>query len=554
MSHGIIHCIELEPVGLQPAEPRGDWGTFDGFDIEGWPRKAPGGGETGPRRPAWSSEKPPLVLLPGFGMGAASFAGCIEHLLAAFPERRAFLLDWPSSGAAPRMPWTLSARDRLHRGGCCRRRAAPGHTGAHAVPQEEPDAPAQRGHVQVSTSHGDCVYPLPEERFVALIEQWREALGIPTMVLVGHSIGGYIAFNYADAHRAHVDRLLLCSPCGLPRRPDALGVSEAQFSEWMEIQAAEEPEYANEFMKGSAVKRPRLTCCDYLCIGTCVPLLPLLLPVIVVAWCYMRRCRRRRLYEEVFPHSGVAQNFRAEWPMLTDLPEADRARLYEHLATPPQAYARLFPACLARRGMQMFTEVRLADNGQWAESEAPEPTGPRCEVLVGADGLAIPLDAGGTCLAAAKLPRGLFAEYLYCSTTFGDADFNWGEQLFQAVQFPMGYRSFGWARRPIGRRVERFVGLPENFEGSSEYYRLPAGGKPAEGAAPGRTEVDAVPVAFFYGQSDWMPFHAARLISEKVARHSGRAVPVLLLKHSGHQMFIDDPGGFVRGLRALIPK
>jgi len=235
--------------------------------------------------------------------------------------------------------------------------------------------------------------------------------------------------------------------------------------------------------------------------------------------------------------------------------------MYVTKAVPPPSRSRALPGCVGRRGARLFAEMRFADNGQWLESLVDEPAGETCLVIAGGGGIfgsrTGSNDSVPTC---AKVSRQLVADYSYYISVFLPSEFNWGEQLFQAIQFTWSYRSYGWCRRPIGKRVEEFLGLPRNFEGGSEYYSVYSpishpGSAPDEVTiSSGTNKTDEpIPVAFFYGKSDWMPFRAAKLISEKVARHSQRDVPVLLLNHSGHQMFLDNPRGFVDGIRMLVP-
>ncbi len=55
-----------------------------------------------------------------------------------------------------------------------------------------------------------------------LLNEWVDVLHsflsqrrIPRIHLVGHSLGGYMAFRYAEAHPEHTDSLILVNPCGM---------------------------------------------------------------------------------------------------------------------------------------------------------------------------------------------------------------------------------------------------------------------------------------------------------------------------------------------------
>lgn len=39
-----------------------------------------------------------------------------------------------------------------------------------------------------------------EDQFVSSIEQWREEMGIKDMILLGHSLGGFLATSYSIKH------------------------------------------------------------------------------------------------------------------------------------------------------------------------------------------------------------------------------------------------------------------------------------------------------------------------------------------------------------------
>ncbi|XP_042565127.1 1-acylglycerol-3-phosphate O-acyltransferase ABHD5 isoform X2 [Clupea harengus] len=59
-----------------------------------------------------------------------------------------------------------------------------------------------------------------ELQFVESIEQWRTAVGLESMILLGHNLGGYLAAAYALKYPASVKHLIFVEPWGFPQRPD----------------------------------------------------------------------------------------------------------------------------------------------------------------------------------------------------------------------------------------------------------------------------------------------------------------------------------------------
>lgn len=110
----------------------------------------------------------PLVLIHGFGGGLAVFVKNFDDLARHFPKVYAFDTLGFGRSSRPRFP-----------------------------------------------THEQEV----EDLFVESIEAWRAAVGLPRMVLLGHSFGGYQAAAYALRYPQHVQHLILADPWGFPVCP-----------------------------------------------------------------------------------------------------------------------------------------------------------------------------------------------------------------------------------------------------------------------------------------------------------------------------------------------
>jgi len=115
--------------------------------------------------------EPPLVLLHGFGGGSGLWARNVDAL--ARTGRRVYCVDLLGFGRSSRPRFT--GRD-----------------------------------------------PTVAIRWwVDSLEAWRVAMGIERMVLLGHSLGGYVAGHYGLLHPTHLAGLIMLSPFGvLPRTRD----------------------------------------------------------------------------------------------------------------------------------------------------------------------------------------------------------------------------------------------------------------------------------------------------------------------------------------------
>ncbi|TKY87073.1 hypothetical protein EX895_003750 [Sporisorium graminicola] len=120
-----------------------------------------------------------IVLAHGYGAGSAFFFQNIQSM-AQVPNSRLYVLDWLGMGR--------SSRPTFH------------------IPSSE-------------TKNVDTRVAAAESFFVSSLEDWRAKMGLEKMVLVGHSLGGYLSLAYALRYPSRVERLVLVSPVGIPTAP-----------------------------------------------------------------------------------------------------------------------------------------------------------------------------------------------------------------------------------------------------------------------------------------------------------------------------------------------
>lgn len=120
-----------------------------------------------------------IVLAHGYGAGSAFFFQNIKSM-AQVPNSRLFVLDWLGMGR--------SSRPTFH------------------IPSSE-------------TKNVDTRVAAAESFFISSLEDWRQKMGLEKIVLVGHSLGGYLSLAYALRYPSRVERLILVSPVGIPNAP-----------------------------------------------------------------------------------------------------------------------------------------------------------------------------------------------------------------------------------------------------------------------------------------------------------------------------------------------
>ncbi|XP_028025441.1 1-acylglycerol-3-phosphate O-acyltransferase ABHD5 isoform X2 [Bombyx mandarina] len=70
-----------------------------------------------------------------------------------------------------------------------------------------------------------------EAQWVESVEEWRREVNLPQFILLGHSLGGYIATSYAMKYPERVRHLILADPWGFPERP--AGAEKQQLPLWV---------------------------------------------------------------------------------------------------------------------------------------------------------------------------------------------------------------------------------------------------------------------------------------------------------------------------------
>ncbi|KAF9351489.1 hypothetical protein BGX34_000523 [Mortierella sp. NVP85] len=122
-----------------------------------------------------------IVVCHGYGAGLGFFFR--NYLsLSQIPNSKVYAIDWLGMGSSSRPDFKFR------------------HTSKTSVKQVVKDS---------------------EDFFIEGLEEWRQIQKIEKMVLVGHSLGGYLSTVYALKYPGRVEKLVLVSPVGIPENPEA---------------------------------------------------------------------------------------------------------------------------------------------------------------------------------------------------------------------------------------------------------------------------------------------------------------------------------------------
>ncbi|KAG9021341.1 hypothetical protein FRB95_002342 [Tulasnella sp. JGI-2019a] len=126
---------------------------------------------------------PPTVVLHGYAAGLGFFLLNFQALgeWAAKRGGSVYALDWLGMGLSARVPFKIHAK---------------------------------RDDIEQRVREA-------EDFFLDALEEWRARNGFDTITLVGHSLGGYLSVAYTLRYPNRVARLILISPVGVPRNPNA---------------------------------------------------------------------------------------------------------------------------------------------------------------------------------------------------------------------------------------------------------------------------------------------------------------------------------------------
>lgn len=151
--------------------------------------------------------KDDVVMCHGFGSGLGFYYRNYLPISKGLPDHRILGLDWLGMGLSGRPSdfplYVNGSSSSSSRGG--------GSSSSFCKN-------SNTNNTKNNERHEDAI-----KFFIDSFEHWRGKMGVEKMVLVGHSLGGYLATHYALRHPDRVSKLILVSPVGIPPYDYGLG-------------------------------------------------------------------------------------------------------------------------------------------------------------------------------------------------------------------------------------------------------------------------------------------------------------------------------------------
>lgn len=414
---------------------------------------------------------PPMVLLHGYGSGSALWVHNVDDLTKGYPGP-VVAVDWRGCASSDRAPWKFG----------------------------------------VSTSEA-------EEWMLSSLESWRRAIGADKLVLVGHSLGGYLSSAYAVRYPQHVAGLFLVSPAGMPNPPPGALPTKTK-------KTGDAP-----VMNGGMVRSDPAS-------PTPRRLPPFLWKFVSYMW--ESDFTPGRMIRNMGPLArsmtrSIIRRRGSRWILRRPLPSEAYEELGEYLyhAHASQGSGEfalrpiLAPGAWARDAMGERLIAAFGDGSSAVGSEASILSKPSrlqsaasdmaIRVPIGAtdaiDGIVSPQAMDGDDVANAGAPS-------------SSADGSAAAASLVAVVHPANPRSYG-----------TIAASNSNSNAST----VSSAAKPAASISP------SVPIVFFYGGThDWMSIPAGEEVSRELSSRGIVRTAVHLLPKSGHHCYLENPDDFNR--------
>ncbi|ORZ38272.1 Alpha/Beta hydrolase protein [Catenaria anguillulae PL171] len=186
-----------------------------------------------------ANPQPPIVFLHGYGAGLALWYRTLPEIAAQLIPHGSTLyaIDWLGMARSGRVPFPIGS-------------SLPPTSPETSTASHDPKRP-----------HGVAE---AEDYFLSSLDRWRAritaaASGSPDadgkVILVGHSLGGYLAANYALRHPDKVAQLILVSPVGVPARPaENPSVARPLPAHWAAIRSAAHKLWAGGYTPFSVMR------------------------------------------------------------------------------------------------------------------------------------------------------------------------------------------------------------------------------------------------------------------------------------------------------------